>query len=98
MHSRGNKRPRTQVNAIGDEGKEEEEPENEEQAAIHLVSNDMSLRRTEKHPRTNQEPESVAANAAFAGLCHPHQQFGARAWRCLGNGCLLEKWPGFLTK
>ena len=31
-------------------------------------------------------------------LCRPNQQFGARAWHCLGNGCLLEKWPGFLTK
>ena len=97
MHSCGNKRPRTQVNAIGDEGEEEEEPENGEHL-VHLVSNDTSRRLTEKRARMDQAPESVAANAAFVGLCRPHQQFGARAWRCLGNGCLLEKWPGFLTK
>ena len=97
MHNCSNKRPRTQVNAIEDYGKEEE-PENGGQAAVHLVSNDTSRRRTEKRARMDQAPESVAANAAFVGLCRPHQQFGARAWRCLGNGCLLEKWPGFLTK
>ena len=57
MHSCGNKRPRTQVNDIGDDGKEEEEPDNGEQAAVHLVSNDTSRRRTEKRTRTDQEPE-----------------------------------------
>ena len=95
--SHSNKRPRTQVNAIEDNS-EEKEQEAGEQAAVHLVSNDTSRRRTEKRARMDQAPESVAANAAFVGLCRPHQQFGARAWRCLGNGCLLEKWPGFLTK
>ena len=65
MHSCGNKRPRTQVNAIGDEGEEEEEPENGKHL-VHLVSNDTSRRLTEKRARMDQAPESVAANAAFA--------------------------------
>ena len=93
MHSCDNKRPRTQVNAIGDEGEEEEEPENGE----HLVH------RQQRHEppanrKTRQDGPGTRVCRRQCSLCRPHQQFGARAWRCLGNGCLLEKWPGFLTK
>ena len=50
MHNRSNKRPRTQVNAIEDDGKEEE-PENGEQAAVQLVDNNMSRQQKEKRAK-----------------------------------------------
>ena len=65
MLNRGNKHPRTQVNDIEDDG-EEKEPENGEQAPVHLIGNITSRQGKEKRSRTDQEPESVAVNAAFA--------------------------------
>ena len=65
----GNKRSRTQINAIEDNS-EEEEQENGEQAAVHCVNEDTSRQRKEKRARTNQEQASVAAptNSLEPGL------------------------------
>ena len=62
--NRGNKRSWTQVNAIEDDGKEEEQ-EKEGQAAVHLVDDNTSHQRKEKPARMDQEPALAATNAAF---------------------------------
>ena len=62
----GNKRHRTQVNAIEDDS-EEEEQEDGEQAAVQLVDNDIHKPPAKrKSTRTDQEPASAPANTAFA--------------------------------
>ena len=49
-----------------------------------------------------QESEDQAAvdlvDVDAACLCRTHWEFGARAWRCLGNGCPFENAKSFLTK
>ena len=82
--SHGNKRSRTQVNAIEDDS-EEEEQENGEQAAVHLVEYDTSRQQKDKRSKMDQVPMQPFPNPPAV-------------WSCLGNGCPLEKCQGFLTK
>ena len=84
----GNKRHRTQVNAIEDDS-EEEEQEDGEQAIVQLVNNNTSRQRKEKRAKTDQASAFDTTGFA-AAMCRPHQQFGARAWHCLGNGNPLD--------
>ena len=97
LSDRSNKHSRAQVNSVQDDDKEENQEE-EEQAAINLVSNGDSRPWKRKHARPDQGPSAAPDAGTFASVCQPHQQFGPRAWRCLGNGCPFEKMLGFTTK
>ena len=97
LSDRSNKRSRTQVNAVHDDN-EEAEQEEEEQAAVNLVSSGESQQWKSKSARTDQGTNLAPDDRVLAAVCQPHQRFGTKAWRCLGNGCPFEKMPGFTTK
>ena len=97
LSDRSNKRSRAQVNSIQDDD-EEVEQEEDEPAAVNLVNGGESQQWKSKRARTDQETNLAPDAKGFAAVCQPHQRFGTKAWRCLGNGCPFEKMPGFTTK
>ena len=97
LSDRSNKRFRAQVNSVQDNDKEAEQAE-EEPDAVNLVNGDESQQWKSKRARTDQGTNLAPDAKVFAAVCQPHQRFGTKAWRCLGNGCPFEKMPGFTTK
>ena len=94
LSERGNKRPRTQVNAVQEE--EEDIQEEEEQVAVNWVNHSDSKPQKSKRARTDPRPSAAAeaGQPAATGLCPTHQRFGNKAFRCEGR-CIFEGVPGF---
>ena len=94
LSERGNKRPRTQVNAVQEE--EEDIQEEEEQVAVNWVNHSDSKQQKSKRARTDPRPNAAAeaGQPAAIGLCPTHQRFGNKAFRCEGR-CIFEGVPGF---
>ena len=94
LSDRSNKRSRAAVNSVQDED-EEAEQEEDEPAPVNLVNSGESQQWKSKRARTDQETNLAPDAKGFAAVCQPHQRFGTKAWRFLGNGCPFEKMPGF---
>ena len=94
LSERGNKRPRTQVNAVQED--EEDSQEEEEQVAVNWVNHSDSKQQKSKRARTDPRPNAAAeaGQPAATGLCPTHQRFGNKAFRCEGT-CIFEGIPGF---
>ena len=85
-------------NSVQDD-EEEAEQEEDEPTTVNLVNGGESQQWKSKRARTDQGSNVAPDAKGFAAVvCQPHQRFSAKAWRCLGNGCLFEKMPGFTTK
>ena len=98
LSDQSSKHSRAAVNSV-QEDDEEAEQEEDEPTAVNLVNGGKSQQWKNKRTRTDQGSNIPPDAKGFAAMvCQPHQRFGSKAWRCLGNGCIFEKMPGFTTK